>query len=72
MVHSTIPLLHNFNDHYINSEFLQNTIIDALHTVGVHSNWNQFRQYPLCIVYQLWQPEIFNKLLLEIVNDWQK
>jgi len=48
---------------------LDETNIDVLHTLGVHPIRNQFRQYPFCNVYHLWQPDELHQLLLGLVKD---
>jgi len=69
MGHSTFWPLDNSRDQHIYSELLEDNHIDALHTVGVHPICNQFWQYPLCNVYQLWQPDQLHQLLLGSVYD---
>jgi len=64
MGHSSFRPLDNSRDQHIYSELLQDTNIDALHTLGVHPIRNQFWQYPLCNVYQFWQPDELHQLLL--------
>jgi len=69
MGHSTFQPLDNLRDQHVYSELLDETIIDVLHTLGVHPIRNQFWQYPLCNVYCLWQPDELHQLLLGLVND---
>jgi len=46
--HSTCCALDISPDHHDQLQLLEDTNIDALHTDGVHTICNQFRQYPLC------------------------
>jgi len=69
MGHSTFRPLDNSRDQHIYLELLEDTHIDALHTLGVHPIRNQFWQYPLCNVYRLWQPDELHQLLLGLVKD---
>jgi len=69
MGHSTFRPLVSSRDQDIYSELLEDNHLDALHTVGVHLICNQFRQYPLCNVYRLWQPDELHQLLLGLVKD---
>ena len=69
MGHSTFRPLDNSRDQHIYVELLKDSHIDALHTRGVHPIRNQFWQYPLRNVYQLWQPDELHLLLLGLVKD---
>jgi hypothetical protein len=42
---------------------LDDTNIDVLYTLHVYPIGNQFWQFPLYDVYQLWQPDEFHLLL---------
>jgi len=70
MGHSTIGPLDNPRDQDVYSELLDKTNIDILNTLGVHPIHNLFWQYPLCIVYRLWQPNELHQLLLGLVKDF--
>ena len=39
-----------------------------MHTLRVHPIRNQLWQFPLCNVYQLWQPDELHQLLLDLVK----
>jgi hypothetical protein len=67
--YSTIPPLDNTRGQHVYLEYLDETNIDVLHTLGVHPIHNQFWQYPLCNVCRLWQPEELHQLLLGSVKD---
>jgi len=67
--HSTFLPLDSSRDQPIYSELLEDTNIDALHIVGVHSIHNYFWQYSLCNVYRFWQPDELHQLLLGLVKD---
>jgi len=67
--HSTCRALDNSRDQHVYSELLDKPNIDVLHTLQVHPMRNQFRQFPLCNVYQLWQPDELHQLLLGLVKD---
>jgi len=69
MRHSTFRLLNNSRDQHIDFQPLEDNNIDTLHTLGVHPIHNQFWQYPLCNVYQLWQADELHQLLLGLVKD---
>jgi hypothetical protein len=69
MGHSTLRPLNNSRDQHIYSELLEDNYIDALHTLAVCPICNQFWQYSLCNVYQLWQPDELHQLLLGLVKD---
>jgi len=69
MGHSTFQPLDNSRDQHIYSELLEDNNLDALYTLGVRPISNQFRQYPLCNVYRLWQPDELHQLLLGLVKD---
>jgi len=69
MGHSTCWALDNSRDQHVHSELPAETHIDVLHTLGVHPIHNQFWQFPLCNVYQLWQPDELHQLLLGLVKD---
>jgi len=69
MGHSSFRPLDNSRDQYIYSELLHDNNIDAVHTPGVHPIRNQFWQFFLCKVYQLWQPDELHQLLLGLVKD---
>ena len=69
MGHSTFQPLDNSRDQHIHSELLEDNIIDALHTLGVHPIRNQFWQFLLSNVHWLWQPDELNQLLLGLVKD---
>jgi len=69
MGHSAFRPLDNSRDQHVYSELLEDNHIDALDTLGVHPIHNQFWQYPLCNVYQLWQPDELHQLLLGLVKD---
>jgi hypothetical protein len=66
---SSLRPLKNSRDQYLYSELLEDIIIHALHTLGVHPIHNQFWQFPLCNVYQLWPPDELHQLLLGLVKD---
>jgi hypothetical protein len=67
--YSTIPPLDNTRGQHLYLEYLDETNIDVLHTLGVHPIHNQIWQYPLCNVCRLWQPEELHQLLLGSVKD---
>jgi hypothetical protein len=67
--YSSFRPLDNSKYQHIYSELLEENHIDALHTLGVHPICNQFWQYSLCNVYQLWQPDELHQLLLGLVKD---
>jgi hypothetical protein len=69
MGHSLCPAVDNSRDHHVYSVFPNETNIDVLHTLCVHPVHNQFRQYPLCSVDQLWQSYELHQLLLGLVED---
>jgi hypothetical protein len=69
MQHSTCQVLDNSRDLYVYSELLDETNNDVLHTLHVHPIHNQFWQFPLGCVYQLWQPDELHQLLLGLVKD---
>jgi len=69
MGHSTFRPLDNPSDRHVHSGLLDETIIDVLHTLGVHPICNQFWRYPLLNVYCLWQPDELHQLLLGLVKD---
>ena len=69
MGHSTFRALNNLSNQHVYSELLDETNIDVLHTLHVHPIRNQFWQFPLCNVYQLWQPDELHQLLLGLVKD---
>jgi hypothetical protein len=69
MGHSTSRPLDNSRDQHIYLDLLEDNHVDALHTLGFHPICNQFWQYPLCNVYQLWQPNELHQLLLGLVKD---
>ena len=69
MGHSTCWALDSSRDHHVYSERQDETNIDDLHTLRVHPICNQFSQFPLCNVYQLWQPDEMHQLLLGLVKD---
>jgi len=74
MGHSTCRAIENSRDQHVYSELLEETDINVLHTLGVHPIHNQFWQFPLCNVHQLWQPDELHQLLLGWVKDllhWQ-
>ena len=61
------PLYHS-RDQLVYSELLEESNIDALHSLGDHPSHNQFYQYSLCMVYYLWQPDELHQLLLSSVK----
>jgi len=67
--HSTFWPRDNSKDQHVYLDFLDNTNIDALPTLGIHPICNQFWQFPLCNINQLWQSDEFRQLLLEFVLD---
>jgi len=67
--HSTFRPLDNWRDRHIHSELLEDNIIDALNSLGVHPICNQFWQFPLCNFYRLWQLDELHQLLLGLVKD---
>jgi hypothetical protein len=69
MGHSTCRALDNWRDQHVHSNLLDEPNIDVLHTLHVHPIRNQFWQFPLCNVYQLWLPEELHQLLLGWVKD---
>jgi len=69
MGRSMYPAVDNSEDQNVYSVFQNETNIDVLHTICVHPIPNQFRQYPLCSVYQLGQPDEIHQLLLGLVKD---
>jgi hypothetical protein len=69
MGHSTCRALDHCRDQLVYSELLDETNIGVLHTLHVHPIRNQFWQFPLCNVYQLWQPDKLHQLLLGLVKD---
>jgi hypothetical protein len=64
MGHSTCQVLDNARDQHVDAELLDATNIDVLHTLHVDPIRNQFWQFPLCNVYQLWQADKLHQLLL--------
>jgi hypothetical protein len=50
--------------------FWTNLALYVLHTPHVHAVRNQFSQFPLCNVYQLWQPDELHQLLLGLVKHF--
>jgi len=69
MGHSPFWLLDNSRDPHVCLEFLAESNIDVLHTLGVHLIRNQFWQYSLYNVYQLWQTDELHQLLLGLGQD---
>jgi len=69
MGYSTFWPLDNPRDQHVYLELLDDTNIDVLHTRGVYPICNQVRQYPLCNVYRLGQPDELHQLLLALVKD---
>jgi len=69
MGHSTFRPLDNSKDHHFHLELLEDIHLDALHTLGVHPIRNQFWQFSLLNVYQLWQLDELHQLLLGLVKD---
>jgi len=67
--YSTCRALDNWRDRHIYSELQNGTDIDVLHTLYVHPIRNQFWQFPVCNVCQLWQPDELHQLLLDLVED---
>jgi len=55
--HSTFGPLHNSRDEPDYTELLDEMDIDTLHTIGLRTIRNQFWQYPLWNVHQLWPPD---------------
>ena len=70
MRHSTCQALDNLTDQQAYSELLDEANIDVLYTLCVHPIHNQFWQFPICNVYQLWQPDELHQLLLGLVKDF--
>jgi len=66
---STFWPLGNSSVQHLCSELLEDNILDALHTLGLHPIGNQFWQYPLRNVYWPWQPDELYQLLLCLVKD---
>jgi hypothetical protein len=69
MGHTTCRSLDNSRDQHVYSELLAKTNTAVLHSLHVHPIRNQFWQFPLCDVYQLWQPDELHQLLLGLVKD---
>ena len=69
MGHSTFRPLYDSREQPIYSELLEDNNVDALHSLDVHPICNQLRQYSLCHVYRLWQPDQLHQLLLGSVQD---
>jgi hypothetical protein len=69
MGHSTFQQLDNSRVYHNYPELLENNILGAFHTQGIHPIRNQFWQYPLCTVYRLWQRDELHQLLLGLVKD---
>ena len=67
--HSTFRALDYSRDQHVYSVLLDETTIDVLHTLRGHAICNQFWQFPLCNVYELWQPDKFHQLLLGLVKE---
>jgi hypothetical protein len=67
--HSTSGPLDDLRNQHIYSQLLEDNLIDALHTLGIHPIHNQFWQYPLGIMYWLEQPDELHQLLLGVVKD---
>jgi hypothetical protein len=72
--HSIFQPLDISKEVHIYSELLEDNNFYALHTLGVHPIRNQFREYPLCYIYQLWPPGELHLMLLGFVKyllSWQ-
>jgi len=67
--HSTGPPLDCSRYQHGYLELLEDTNVDARHTLGVHSIHYRFWQYPICTVYPLLQPAQLHQLLLGLVKD---
>jgi hypothetical protein len=64
MGHSTCQVLDNARNQHVDAELLDEANIDLLHTLHVDPIRNQFWQFPLGNLYQLWQPDELHQLLL--------
>jgi hypothetical protein len=70
MGHLTFRTLDNPRHQSVYLQLLDESNIDVLHTLSVHSIRNMFRQYPLFNVHRLWQPDELHQLLLGLVKDF--
>jgi hypothetical protein len=61
--------LDNSSDQYVLLKFPPESDIEVLSTIGVHQICNQFWQYSLCNIYQLWQPPALHQVLLKLRKD---
>jgi hypothetical protein len=66
---STCQALENSRDWHVDSEFMEDNIIVVLHTLPFLPIHNQFWQFPLCNMYQLWELDELHQLLLDLVKD---
>jgi hypothetical protein len=74
MGHSTFEPLDNRRDQHIYPNLLEDKNIDAKHYSGVRQISNQLRQYHLCHIDCLWQPNELHQLLLvsvKLILHWQ-
>jgi len=69
MGYSTCRALDNSRDQHVDSEILDETNIDVLHTLRVHPIHIQLWQFPLGNVYHHWQPDELHQLLQGLVKD---
>jgi len=69
MWHWIFQPLDNSRGQHVHLELKNESNIDVLHTLGVCLIQNQFWLYPLCNVYQLWQPDALHQLLLGLFKD---
>lgn len=69
MGHSAFRPLQKSRDHHSSSKLLDKTNINVLHTVGVNPSCNQFGQYPLCNVDQLWQHNELHQMPFGVDED---
>jgi hypothetical protein len=67
--HSTCRALDKSRDQHGYPEILNEPNIDVLLTIHVHAICNLSWHFPLCNVYQLWQPDELHQLLLGLVKD---
>jgi hypothetical protein len=69
MGHGTFQPLDNSRDQHLYFVSLEDSNVDARHTLGVDSICNQVWRFTLCNLHWLWQPDQLHQLLLELVKD---
>ena len=65
--HSTCRALDNSEAQHVHSQLPDECNVNVLHTLHVQSVRNQFWQFPLCNIYQLWQSDELHQWLLGLV-----